>query len=93
MSTAKELDDAIARHIGGGVKVQTTASRSKIRRDLREAKIAALREAVETIRRKSRETPAWASGYNSAVTVLELQIAALDRTVKGYLTVASEGTP
>lgn len=49
----------------------------KRRRELVEAQIEALSRAIVDIRRKARETPAWAHGYDSAVTTIELQIDAL----------------
>ncbi len=66
--------------IAGATKpVASSASRVKARRDLLAAQVAVLRDAIEAIRNKARETPAWAHGYNSAVTAIELQIAELER--------------
>jgi len=52
-------------------------SPSARRQEIVDAQIAALEQAVVNIRRKVREVPAWAHGYNSAVTTIELQIADL----------------
>lgn len=49
-------------------------SPAKRRTEIRDAQIAALNEAITEIRRKAREMPAWAHGYNSAITAIELQI-------------------
>lgn len=54
-------------------RVSQTAKRNAIR----DAQIVALEDSIAAIRRKAREMPAWANGYNSAVTAIELQIAAL----------------
>ena len=67
--------------IAGSAKpAASAASRVKARKQLLAAQVAVLRQAIETIRSKARETPAWAHGYNSAVTAIELQIADLERT-------------
>ncbi|MPT55023.1 hypothetical protein [Delftia sp.] len=51
----------------------------KARRNQRLAIAAAQREVLQAciadIRRKARETPAWAKGLNSAITTIELQLA------------------
>lgn len=66
--------------IAGGAKpASTSASRVKARKELLGAQVAVLRQAIDAIRAKARETPAWAHGYNSAVTAIELQIAELER--------------
>lgn len=72
---ANVFKNAIAR----APKAATPSSRTKARRELLAAQTAALRLAIDAIRKKARETPAWAPGYNSAVTTIELQIAELER--------------
>ena len=51
----------------------------KARKNQRQAIAAAQREVLQAciadIRRKAREAPAWAKGYNSAITTIELQLA------------------
>ncbi len=66
--------NAIARK---AAPVSTPASRTKARRAVVDAQVSALRSAIEAIRSKARETPAWAPGYNSAVTTIEMQLAEL----------------
>lgn len=78
MKTTEQVNDTIKRAITRGAKPSPTpASRVKTRRALLDAQVAALRSAIETIRARARETPAWSHGYNSAVTAIELQIADL----------------
>lgn len=72
---ANVFKSAIAR----GAKSETPRSRTKARRELLAAQVSVLRDAIEAIRKKARETPSWAAGYNSAVTTIELQIAELER--------------
>ncbi|KEH14652.1 hypothetical protein GY15_04280 [Delftia sp. 670] len=51
----------------------------KARKNQRRAIAAAQREVLQAciadIRRKARDTPAWAKGYNSAITAIEQQLA------------------
>ncbi|WP_416820654.1 hypothetical protein [Delftia tsuruhatensis] len=51
----------------------------KARKSARRAIAAAQREVLQAcisdIRRKARDTPAWAKGYNSAITAIEQQLA------------------
>jgi len=65
--------------ISAPAKQATSAGRVKARKELLAAQVAALRQAIASIREKARVTPAWAHGYNSAITTIELQIAELER--------------
>ena len=44
------------------------------RQAIAKAQIEALVRAIERIRRRIRETPQWATAYNSAITAIELEI-------------------
>lgn len=77
---ARQANDIFKSTISRNAKpVATAASRVKARRELVEAQVSALRSAIDAIRSKAREMPAWAHGYNSAVTAIELQIAELEK--------------
>lgn len=69
--TAKELHSLFK------PQAKSSAGRVAQRRAVVDAQVAALESCIEDIRRKARETPAWAHGLNSAVTSIELQIATL----------------
>lgn len=47
------------------------------RRDIQTAQVLVLEKALSEIRKRLRETPAWANGYNSAATVIEFELAAV----------------
>ena len=54
-----------------------TTLTAKQRKAVADEKVAMLQEVLADIRRKARETPAWAHGLNAAATSVELQIAAI----------------
>ena len=53
--------------------VRVTASAK--RKAVAAAQIEALTAAIADIRGRAREMPAWAHGYNSAITAIEMQIS------------------
>lgn len=50
-------------------------ARKSARRAIAAAKREILHACIADIRRKARDTPAWAKGYNSAITAIEQQLA------------------
>ena len=58
-------------------KKRVRVSPSAQRRAIAEAQVAALREAIVSIREKIRMTPAWHHGYESAITTIELHVTAI----------------
>ncbi|UCV00267.1 hypothetical protein [Acidovorax radicis] len=78
MATSQQISNAFGNAICRPVK-KTRTTPSKKRRELVDAQVAALRAAIEDIRNKARETPAWAHGYNSAITAIESRIQLLGK--------------
>lgn len=78
MATSQQIAHAFGNAICRPVK-KTRATPSQRRRELVDAQVVALRAAIEDIRGKARETPAWAHGYNSAITAIELRIQLLGK--------------
>lgn len=77
MHTA-QANKLFAAAIYSGPKVQTAASRSKARSETKDAKVAALNEAIQRIRAQAREMPAWERGYFSAITSIELLVKEIE---------------
>lgn len=50
-------------------------ARKSARRAIATAQREVLQACIADIRRKARDTPAWAKGYNSAITAIEQQLA------------------
>lgn len=76
MATAAQINQAISDAIKKPQPRRRTSPTAR-RKEIVDAQIAALEQAVANIRRKVRDMPAWERGYCSAVTTIELQIADL----------------
>ncbi len=73
MTTAAEINARlfpVARSKEPGPKARKSA-----RRAIAAAQREVLQACIADIRRKARDTPAWAKGYNSAITAIEQQLA------------------
>lgn len=79
MPTSREAAAAFSAAIGGGAKSPGPAARVRRRTEIAEAQVSALTQAIAAIRARQRAMPAWHHGYESAVTAIELQIAAIQR--------------
>lgn len=69
----REAGALFGRAIYQPVKKRRETPTSK-RQAVAKAQIEALERAIARIRHKVRETPAWAQGYNSAITAIEFEI-------------------
>ena len=76
MATTAEIARVFGNAIQQPKKRRRTTPAAK-RQEIAAAQIAALEQAIAEIRRKAREMPAWAHGYNSAITTIELEIQRL----------------
>ena len=74
MSNQADAINSLHKSMGIGVR-GTPKSRVTQRREVAAAQVEALESVLADIRRKARETPAWAAAYNSAATSVELKIA------------------
>lgn len=70
----REVNAVFSRAIVAGIKPKGRETPSSKRHAIANAQIAALEKAIASIRHRTRETPAWAQGYNSAITAIELEI-------------------
>lgn len=50
------------------------------RKEVEAGQVAVLERVLSEIRKRARATPAWANGYNSAATVVELELASVRGT-------------
>lgn len=71
---AREVNDVFSRAIGARIKPKRRETPTSKRLAIANAQIEALERAIASIRGRLRETPAWALGYNSAITAIELEI-------------------
>jgi ribosomal protein S11 len=71
---AREVNAVFDNAITARNKPKRRETPTSKRQAIANAQIAALERAIASIRRRIRETPAWAQGYNSAITAIELEI-------------------
>lgn len=74
MATSQQVMQVFGNAIYKPVK-KTRMTASAKRKAIAAAQIEALTSAIADIRTKAREMPAWAHGYNSAITAIELRIS------------------
>lgn len=79
MATAAQLTKQMGEMISPTTYRQRMSAKKR-RKQIIDAQVSALQRAIEDIRKKARETPAWANGYHSAITSIELQIQLLSKT-------------
>jgi hypothetical protein len=71
---AEELQNIFGTAIIGNAKKKRRQTPSSKRKEISDAQIAVLEKVAKAIRNKARETPAWARGYFSAVTTIEIEL-------------------
>lgn len=72
--TTREENAVFSRAIGARLKPKRRETPTSKRHAVANAQIAALERCIASIRSRIRETPAWAHGYHSAITAIELEI-------------------
>ena len=71
---AREINAVFGRAITGNRPPKRRETPTSKRQAVARAQIDVLQRAIDAIRRRIRETPEWATAYNSAITAIELQI-------------------
>ncbi len=71
---AEQINATFGRAILGQQQPKRRETPTSKRQAIAKAQVEALERAIAGIRRRIRETPEWATAYNSAITAIELEI-------------------
>lgn len=74
----KDAITSLHKNLGIGKRAVRPTPAAK-RHEIQAGQVQALGSVLADIRRRARETPAWANAYNSAATAVELEIAAVSK--------------